>query len=273
MAHDGTVEPERNTSEPTSSAAVIGSTKTEFAAPQISRYEATPNTPKTTADQPHHYTVWISCAALVVSAASALFSGLQWIDGLSERRKTPPLRVIERPRLSFDRVTEIKILATGKRWGFKPGLPPQALPRRDEYTVEITLRLKNTGRSAASVALSTYGSALAKVWHASSGSKSPVPPFEVGEAPKCSPEAHNDWKMPAMTIPINESVEISAYSSQLTKSDMQAVIAGDKQLTFCGTVSYQDGFNDTLKTVWQGFTLPGDSRTPEFVIAYVGYSP
>jgi hypothetical protein len=80
--------------------------------------------------------------------------------------------------------------------------------------------------------------------------------------------------MPPITVPVNELVEISAFSQPLTRSDAQAVIAGDRVLAVCGIVSYQDSFNDTLKTVWQGLTLPTPTKeTPDFRMVNVWYSP
>jgi hypothetical protein len=229
--------------------------------------------PRRIADQPHSYTVWLAFAALLVSTASALFSGLQWIQARAERNKPPALRVIERPRLSFESATQGKILVAGEGWSFQPGLPPQPVPQRDEHYLEFTLRFENTGRSTALVTVSAHGSVLGSAWHASSGSKSAVPPFELSKAPTCLPEGQTDWKMPPIPVSVNQPVELSVSAGPVTKADLKAVIAGDKQMILCGIVSYEDSFHETLKTVWQGTTLPGGKNTIGLAVVYVGYVP
>jgi hypothetical protein len=222
--------------------------------------EAAPETvPKKIADQPHHLTLWLSGVALALSTVSALFSGLQWAENHAEHKKLPTERIIERPRLSFDKIISIQPLVAGKGFTLKPGLPLQPTPPSEEHLLMLELRFINTGRSAGSVVLSTYGSILSDAWHVRSDSTSPVPPFN-STLPNCVPTKKSDWKIPSIAVQVTQPIEITVVSDFLKNADFRAVMSGDKRLTFCGILSYEDGFHDTLKTVWQGMALTDGKR-------------
>lgn len=97
--------------------------------------------------------------------------------------------------------------------------------------------------------LSTFGSAMADTGLVNTGSASPVP-IEIPKLPSCSPGTQTDLNMPPVTIGVDDAIDVSVYVSDLSKTDLQAVMAGKKMIAFRGVLSYQDNFQETLKTVW-----------------------
>lgn len=89
---------------PSRSAESADESHTQSVAPQ------SPSDAARVSDRPHRFTIWLASSALVVSAASAFLSGLQWFEAHSARNRPSPVQVIESPRLSFESASAVKLL-------------------------------------------------------------------------------------------------------------------------------------------------------------------
>jgi hypothetical protein len=215
----------------------------------------------------------------VLSAASVVFSGLQWSEAHAVRNRPAPVQVIERPRLSFESAGAVKLLEarteTGIKVDFLAGRAEQ-LPRGDPYLyLAVTLNFKNTGRTVASFAGCISDSYLSYAYTSadptsakSMGLPYPRPPRERTEY-QCEPRSSSGTSGRALTLSPGGSVEILVSSIPLSKAEVANIKVGRLALSLVGAISYEDSFHQTLKTTWTGIILPGAG----FSMAYVGYLP
>jgi len=232
--------------------------------------------PVRVADRPHLFTIWLASAALVVSVASVVFSGLQWFEAHAVRNRPAPVQVIERPRLSFQSAGAVKLLeaGTGTKVDFPAGRAEQ-LPRDPHLYLAVTLNFKNTGRTVASFAGCIYDSYLSYAYTSadptsakSMGLPYNRPPQERTEY-QCEPRSNSGTSSRALTLSPGESVEILVSSIPLSKAEVANIKVGRLALSLVGAISYEDSFHQMLKTTWTGVILPGAG----FSMAYVGYLP
>lgn len=235
-----------------------------------------PSAPVRVADRPHLFTIWLASAALVLSAASMVFSGLQWFEAHAARNRPAPVQVIERPRLSFESAGAVKLLeaGTGIKVDFPAGRPEQ-LPRDPHLYLAVTLNFKNTGRTVASIAGCIYDSYLSYAYTSadptsakSMGLPYPRPQRERTEY-QCELRSNSGTSGRALTLSPSESVDVLVSSIPLSKAEVANIKVGRLALSLVGTISYKDAFHQMLKTSWTGFILPGAG----FSMANVGYLP
>jgi hypothetical protein len=189
-------------------------------------------------DRPHHYTVWLASGALLVSAISAIFSGLQWKEAHADRQKPAVQRVLERPRLSYVSAGKVQILASG----IGVDSEGRSTPPRDLFYAQVKLTLMNTGRTAATFHACVGRAILVRPVKLTEpkDQKGPVlgsesPPNENG----CS--ASNNGARNLITVLPNEAIEISVMSHEITRNNFRELAERDLTILLLGTVSYEEG--------------------------------
>jgi hypothetical protein len=221
--------------------------------------------------------MWLASAALLVSGASAAFSGLQWFEAHSVRNRPAPIEVIESPRLSFESAGAVKMLqdAVGFHVDVRSGRTEQ-IPPDPRPSLFVTLRFKNTGRTAASNVGCTNDSQLSYAATSTDPTtlKSVGLPYPIGTRQKvkyrCDPESDSGTPGPALTVSAGESVQFPISSIPLSKAELESINVGRLALDLVGTVSYEDSFHRMLKANWLGnVSLRGDG----FRMEYVDYVP
>jgi hypothetical protein len=239
---------------------------------------ATPGSSEHTSvtDRPHLFTIWLASAALLVSAASAFFTGLQWFEAHAARNRLAPTQVVERPRLSFESAGAISLLRGGT--GITVDLPSgraEQVPRDQHFYLYVTLRFKNTGRTAASIVGCTYASQLSYAYTSadpasakSMGLPYPQSPQEKTEY-QCDLRSNSGTSGRALALSPGESAEILISSVPLSKTEVASLKVGRLVLLLVGAISYEDSFHETLRTTWMGSAFPGAG----FNMAYVSYLP